>query len=67
MRGEEMKETVRYREYAAECLRMAKKASEKDRDVLLNMADAWQLRAEAAERSRSDETPQNNDCVFGAA
>jgi hypothetical protein len=45
-----MKEAQQYREYAADCGRMAAKASPEDKAILLKMAEAWKLRAEAAER-----------------
>lgn len=45
-----MKEAEQYRSYAEDCLRMAKKVSEKDKETLLRMAEAWTMRAEAAER-----------------
>jgi hypothetical protein len=44
----------RFRDYAAECRRLAQRASEKDRKVLIEIADAWISAAEEAERkSRS--------------
>jgi hypothetical protein len=39
----------RYKEYAAECLRIAQQTTDADQRVrLLEMADAWQRLAEAA-------------------
>jgi hypothetical protein len=44
----------RFRDYAAECRRLAQRASDKDRIVLIEIADAWISAAEEAERkSRS--------------
>jgi hypothetical protein len=40
----------KFRDYAAECRRMAHAASEKDRAVLIEIAEAWLACAEAAER-----------------
>jgi hypothetical protein len=40
----------KFREYAAECRRLAKRASEKDRKVLMEIAEAWIACAEQAER-----------------
>ena len=41
----------RFRDYAAECRRMAaQSASEKDRMVLMEIAQAWTVCAEEAER-----------------
>jgi hypothetical protein len=39
-----------YREYAADCRRLAEKMGKKDRPVLLKMAEAWDARAAEAER-----------------
>jgi hypothetical protein len=46
----------KYRQYAAECRRLAAKSSAKDKAILLEIADAWIACAEAAERSSSDRT-----------
>lgn len=40
----------RFRDYAAECRRMAQRAPEKDRKVLMEIAAAWDVCAEEAER-----------------
>ena len=40
----------KFRDYAAECRRLAQRASEKDRKVLMEIADAWIVCAEEAER-----------------
>ena len=56
-----MQESKTYRDYAADCRRLAKTMSEKDKGTLLKMAEAWESRAEEAERleikkiGRSDE------------
>ena len=39
-----------YRRYAAECLRIASKMDAKDRKTLLEIAEAWEARAQEAER-----------------
>ena len=39
-----------YRQYAAECRRLATTMSEKDGKVMLKMAEAWDGRADEAER-----------------
>jgi len=39
-----------YRQYAADCVRIAEKMGAKDRKVLLEIAQAWDMRAEEAER-----------------
>jgi hypothetical protein len=46
-----MKDAKTYREYAADCMRIAKSMDEKDREILLKMAKAWEGRAREAERS----------------
>lgn len=40
----------KFRGYAAECRRLAERASEKDRGVLMEIAKAWLSCAEDAER-----------------
>ena len=40
-----------FRDYAAECRRMARNVSENDRVVLMEIADAWIACAEEAERA----------------
>ena len=40
-----------FRDYAAECRRMARNVSENDRAVLMQIADAWITCAEEAERA----------------
>jgi hypothetical protein len=45
-----MLEAKTYRQYAAECVRIAEKMDAKDRRVLLEIAEAWTMRAQEAER-----------------
>ena len=45
-----MQKSRTYREYAADCVRIAKSMSAKDRESLLEMARAWEDRAREAER-----------------
>jgi hypothetical protein len=49
----EMKDAKTYREYAADCIRMAKSMDPKDKDALLKMAEAWEERAREAERQEN--------------
>jgi hypothetical protein len=49
-RGTAMQDANTYRQYAAECRRLAKTMSEKDGKVMLKMAEAWDGRADEAER-----------------
>jgi hypothetical protein len=39
-----------FRDYAAECRRLARTASERDRAVLIEIAEAWIVCAEQADR-----------------
>jgi hypothetical protein len=41
----------KFRDYAAECRRLARTASETDRVVLIEIAEAWMVCAEQAERN----------------
>jgi hypothetical protein len=52
MQAEEtaMQKVKTYRQYAADCRRMAKTMSQKDGATLLKMAEAWDGRADEAER-----------------
>jgi hypothetical protein len=45
-----MKDAKTYREYAADCIRMAKLMNPKDKEALLKMAEAWEERARESER-----------------
>jgi hypothetical protein len=44
-----VKDSEQYRQHEADCMRLAKSAAPKDKEILLKMAAAWKLRAEAAE------------------
>ena len=43
----------KFRDYAAECRRLAQRAPEKDRKVLMEIADAWDACAQEAERKEN--------------
>lgn len=45
-----MRESEKFRNYAAECIRIASQMSGKDRQALLEIADAWETRAQDAEK-----------------
>jgi hypothetical protein len=45
-----LRESEKFRNYAAECIRIASQMSGKDRQALLEIADAWETRAQDAER-----------------
>jgi len=47
---DEVKKARTYREYKAECIRIAQSMSAKDKETLLKMAAAWEDRAREAER-----------------
>ena len=52
-----MPERKTYRQYAADCRRLAKTMNPKDGAILLQMAEAWDMRAddvEKAEAKKSD-------------
>jgi hypothetical protein len=51
-----MDEKEKYRQYAAECRRLAAKSPAKDRAILLEIAEAWLACAEGAERPSADRT-----------
>jgi hypothetical protein len=52
-----MKDAKTYEEYAADCTRMAKLMSGKDRETLLKMADARKERAREADRQEKKTAP----------
>ena len=43
-----MQEAQKYRKFATECRRLAASASEKDKGVLLQIAEAWDAQAKIA-------------------
>ena len=45
-----LRESDKFRKYAADCLRIARQMSGKDRQALLEIADAWEARAQDAEK-----------------
>jgi hypothetical protein len=49
--GNPMDDAEKYRQYAAECRRLAEKGSAKDKAVLLEIAGAWIACAERAART----------------
>jgi hypothetical protein len=48
-----MSDAKTYREYAADCVRIAQSMDAKDRETLLRMAKAWEDRARKAERNET--------------
>ena len=49
-----LRESEKFRNYAAECIRIARQMSGKDRQALLDIAEAWETRAQDAERKEKD-------------
>jgi hypothetical protein len=49
-----MKNATSYRRYASDCRRIAEKMSAKDKQILEQMAEAWELRAQEAERQTGE-------------
>ena len=45
-----LRESEKFRKYAADCTRIASQMSGKDRQALLEIADAWETRAQDAEK-----------------
>jgi hypothetical protein len=48
----------KFRDYAAECRRLARTVSEKDRVVLMEIAEAWLVCAEKAESNTRQQRKQ---------
>jgi len=46
-------DAARFRQYAEECRRLAQRASERDKAVLMEIAAAWIVCAEEAERKQT--------------
>jgi hypothetical protein len=44
-----MQEVEKYREYAADCRRLAERASDGDKKVLMMIAEAWEQQAKFAQ------------------
>jgi hypothetical protein len=49
-----LRESEKFRNYAAECIRIASQMSGKDRQALLEIADAWETRARDTEKKEND-------------
>ena len=45
-----MLESEKYRQYAEDCIRIAEKMDAKDKQILLDIAQAWDMRAREAEK-----------------
>jgi hypothetical protein len=49
-----LRESEKFRSYAAECIRIASQMSGKERQALLEIADAWETRAHDTEKKEND-------------
>jgi hypothetical protein len=49
-------DAARFREYAEECRRLAQRALEKDKTILMEIASAWIACAEEVERKQQSAT-----------
>jgi len=61
-KGEPMKDAQTYRQYAADCRRIAETMSGEDKATLLRMAEVWEMSAREAERQQA----RNKDAGNGA-
>jgi hypothetical protein len=48
-----MQEVEKYRQYAKDCIRLARRVAPKDKPVLLKIAEAWEQQANIAEADRA--------------
>ena len=56
-----MQEAEEYRKFATECHRLAASATEKDKAVLLKIAEAWEAQARLAEAASREKADRNLD------
>jgi hypothetical protein len=47
-----MQDVKKYHQYAEDCRRLAERASRADKEALLKIAEAWEQKAEFAERRK---------------
>ena len=62
-----MLEAKTYRQYAADCIRIAEKMNTKDKQTLLKIAAAWNMRADEAERRENKIGGRGKDPDHGTA
>lgn len=53
LRRHSVKDSEKFRQYARDCIRLAEKMDAKDRQTLLQIAEAWQMRAREVEKRES--------------
>jgi len=56
-----MQDAKIYRQYAADCRRLAETMSQQDKSVLLQMAAAWEKRAAEADRRQPAQMEDGHD------
>ena len=56
-----MQEAEKYRKFSTECRRLAASATEKDKAVLLKIAEAWDAQAKLAEAKNSENSDSKLD------
>ena len=56
-----MQDSKTYKQYAADCRRLAATMSQKDKAVLLQMAEAWEERAAEADRRAPTQMKDGHD------
>jgi len=61
-----MLEAKTYRQYAADCIRIAEKMDAKDKKILLKIAEAWTMRADEAERRKYKKDGKGDNSDHGA-
>ena len=54
-------ESEKFRKYAADCMRIARQMSGNERLVLLEIAEAWEMRAVEAEKKEKSHKEGAND------
>ncbi len=54
-------DSEKYRKYAADCVRIAREMSGKDRQALLEIAEAWEMRAREAEKKEKRQRNLGDD------
>ncbi len=55
-----MQEIEQYRQFAADCRRIARRMNEKDKEILMRIAEAWDSRIQAAEQRANKSNGQSN-------
>ena len=56
-----MQEVEKYRQFARECMRLAASAKAEDKEVLLDIAEAWEHQAKIAEAATVEKSVAKPD------